>query len=345
MEKDKVLEFVRNIAILTSILFIVLGLSNLSAQKNISKCEVGNTDFDCYSEYYKSLVGQKGVSKAFEALKEEFKTNSYVVSQCHPITHVIGHAAVSLYPEISEAFKHGDPYCWSGYYHGVMEEVVEKVGINKISNKLDTICSLVEGKSEYSFDYYNCVHGLGHGLMSINNDELFNSLKMCDNLSGSWERESCYGGVYMENVIIDNRGDYTKYLKPEDPLYPCNAVEYKYKSSCYLMQSSYALKVFKYDFSKVFDICRKADDGFTAICFQSVGRDASGSTSSNAVPTKDKCYLGKDYYEQSNCVTGAVKDFISYYHSDVQAKKFCSILTPDLKKHCLKIAEDYYKTF
>ncbi|MFZ2522699.1 MAG: hypothetical protein WAX44_04230 [Minisyncoccia bacterium] len=313
--------------------------------KEIEPCPKSNTDFDCYNDYYKNLVLKKGVPEAMKVLKDEYSKNQYVVAQCHPLTHVIGHAAVSLYPTVSEAFTNGDAYCWSGYYHGVMEEVSERIGLNKIAGELNNICKDIPGKEKYSFDYYNCVHGLGHGVMAVSENNLFNSLKLCDNLVGGWEQSSCYGGVYMENIIIEGQGEHTDYLKPSDPLYPCNSVENKYKSSCYLMQTSYALKVYNQDFSKVFALCRKADTGFEDICWQSLGRDASGSTSSNAEATRAKCYFGENYRERSNCVVGAVKDFISYFHSDIEAKKFCSILTDDLKLVCLDVATAYYKSF
>jgi hypothetical protein len=380
MEKDKILIFLRNILLVVTAVFLFLGLANLSkkprvlvstesvatttqkvvaaedvvasstpkkevVKKEILPCQVGNTDFDCYREYYIDLVVKKGVPEAFKVLKSDYSKNPYIVAQCHPITHVIGHAALELYPTVTEAFNHGDPYCWSGYYHGVMEEISERIGVKGIEKQLNNICSQIKGKENYSFDYYNCVHGLGHGVMAVNNDELFVSLKMCDNLTGSWEKESCYGGVYMENVIIDNSGLVSKYLKPEDPMYPCNAVDTKYKSSCYLMQSSYALKVRGYDFNKVFADCRGADEGFRNICYQSIGRDASGQSSSNAAQTKAKCDLGQTYDEKSNCVIGAVKDFVSYFHSDVQAKSFCSSLSADLVQVCTDTAVSYYRSF
>ena len=380
MEKEKILTYVSIGAVIFSVLFIVLGLSNLNTKKSpnsvqtdllistttitnvaprtattttkkdvgvkeVKQCASNNTDFDCYYEYYYYVVKNKGINEAFRVLKEEYKSNSYVIAQCHPIAHVIGHAAVSLYPKVYDAFKHGDPFCWSGYYHGVMEEVVEKVGTAKIKTELDNICSGISGKESYSFDYYNCVHGLGHGVMAINDNELFKSLSLCDSLSGVWEQNSCYGGVYMENVIIDNKGEATKYLKPSDPLYPCNAVDEKYKGSCYLMQTSYALKVSGNDYSKVFALCRTADVGYKEICWQSLGRDASGMTSSNAESTKQKCDLGQNYEEKSNCIIGAVKDFVSFYHSDVEAKQFCSILSSDLKQICIDTGTSYYQNF
>ena len=311
----------------------------------LKPCPNSSTDFYCYQDYYTKLVKQKGVAAAFVVLKKEYDLNPYVRSQCHPITHVIGRTADLIYGSVAKAYEHGDAFCWSGYYHGVMETASEKIGLEKIAGSLNDICTEIPGKANYSFDYYNCVHGLGHGVMDVTGDDLFKSLNLCDNLSGGWEKTSCYGGVFMENVIIDNQGQFTKYLKPSEPLYPCNAVDEAYKGSCYLMQTSYMLKVTHYDFNKVFGLCRQADSGYVDTCFQSLGRDASGQSLSVAEPTKQKCDMGANYEEKSNCIIGAVKDFVSYYHSDVQAKAFCNILSSDLKQICLDTTVSYYKIF
>lgn len=321
---------------------------SVKSQKNSTvklPCPSGSTDLTCYMDYYEYIVKDKGVPVAFNVLKADYAVNPYVVSQCHPLTHVIGRVATELYPRVYDAFEHGDPYCWSGYYHGVMEKIIEKIGVEKIAIELDQICDGITGKEVYSFDYYNCVHGLGHGLMAIYDNELFKSLEVCDNLSGVWEQSSCYGGVFMENIIIDGQGEFTKYLKLSDPIYPCNAVSERYKTSCYLMQTSYALKATGHDFAKVFEICRNGDQNYKMLCWQSLGRDASGQSSSNAEATRAKCYLGINQEEKLHCVIGAVKDFISYFHSDVEAKNFCSTLSDDLKQGCLDTAVAYYRSF
>lgn len=308
-------------------------------------CGDNNTDLYCYKDYYSELVVKGGLDEAFKYLKKQYEVNGYVRSQCHSITHFIGHSAIGLYPTVSLAFAKGDPFCWSGYYHGVMEEMVETVGPEKISTELNNICSGIIGRESYSFDYYNCVHGLGHGLMAMTYNNLFKSLNLCDSLSGSWEKTSCYGGVFMENIMADVRGEGTDFLKPSDPLYPCTAVDDRYKSSCYLMQTSYMLRVNNHNFEEVFRQCGKADNGYENICFQSLGRDASGQTISDKDRTRNLCYLGKNFDEKSNCIVGAVKDFISYHHSDVQAKDFCNSLTDDLKNVCLPTVEVYYRSF
>lgn len=149
----------------------------------------------------------------------------------------------------------------------------------------------------------------------------------------------------MENIIADEINHFSKYLKTDDPLYPCNAVDEKYKNTCYLMQTSRMLALVGYDFAKVFDLCSMIGEPHVNTCYQSLGRDASGKTVSDIEKTKSNCLLGKDFRQQSNCVIGAVKDFISYHHSDVEAKKLCASLPRELKETCYSVATNYYRIF
>ena len=89
----------------------------------------------------------------------------------------------------------------------------------------------------------------------------------------------------MENVITDNKNHFTKFISKTSPHYPCNIVDNKYKASCYMMQTSVMLDLVQRNFSKVFELCENAT-GFETTCYQSLGRDASGSTVSNAEKTK-----------------------------------------------------------
>jgi hypothetical protein len=303
-------------------------------------------DFYCYEDYYDTLVVEKGVVTALTDIKDRYEENSYIHSECHQLMHVIGRAASYLYDNVGEAYKDGDGFCWSGYYHGVLEGVISEVGLQNLTQSLNGLCSDIEGKNFYSFDYYNCVHGLGHGIMAITNTELFDSLAYCDGISGDWEQKSCASGAYMENVIVDGKNHTTKYLRSDEPLYPCSASPEKFKNTCYLMQTSYMLKLAKGDFQQVFDWCEDVEDQYRNTCYTSLGRDASGRTVSDVARTKAYCMLGDEGEQQKYCVLGAVKDFISYFHSDVQAKEFCNAFEDrELVKDCLSTAHTYYQLF
>lgn len=313
----------------------------------VNVCTGAKQSFTCFSDYYQNLVSKYGASFAFTDLKERYEKNPYVQTQCHPITHVIGQEASKSYKTVSEAYLHGDSVCWSGYYHGVMEGFVDRIGQANLPKKLDTICADIPGKKTYNFDYYNCVHGLGHGIMELLDDNVFTSLSMCDNLTGNWEQQSCYSGVYMENIIANDNlrgtGYVSPYLKPSEPLYPCTAVEDKYKSQCYLGQTSYALQVSGYDFKKVTDLCTTVDGPYRDICFQSIGRDAANQARHESTLTTKTCALSSSPNDVQNCMIGAVKEIISYYHSDTQAYAYCGVQIPDNKAMCMSTADSYFK--
>ena len=304
-------------------------------------------DYSCYQERYQVLVKGSGVEAAFTELKSEYDENEFIKVQCHQITHVIGRAANDVYGDIPSTYNKGDNFCWSGYYHGAMEAAVAKIGPDAILDEADTICDpLAEGDQKRSFYHYNCVHGLGHGFMGIQNNELFTSLEVCDTMTDDWERESCYSGAFMENIMAkDNPSHPSKELRADEPLYPCTDAKKRYKPQCYLMQTSYALETQNYDFASVFELCGAVESEFRPTCYQSLGRDASGNSVSDVDKTNANCMLGEDYEARSNCVIGAVKDFISYYHGDTEARELCESFDADLRQVCQETAEEYYVGF
>ncbi len=302
-------------------------------------------DFQCYKKYYETLTKTLGAPLALAEIKSTYATSSFIKSQCHQLTHVIGNTAYEQKDSISETFSEGDSFCWSGYYHGVVERAVSTKGSAYIKEHLNEFCADIPGKERYSFDYYNCVHGLGHGLMSMTRNELFESLRLCDLLTGDWERSSCYGGVYMENVMTDWRNHKTAYLKDDDLLYPCTAVDEPYKYQCYLMQTSYVLRKNGYDFANAFRRCDTVPAPHNEVCAQSIGRDASGSTISDPIETKKQCDLAPNALLYHNCIVGAAKDFVSYFHNDTEARIFCASLEKGEDVSCDGLVTSYYSTF
>jgi hypothetical protein len=309
-----------------------------------------DTTFGCYKDQLNNIVQKNGPESAFALIKSQYDQVSFVRSQCHQLVHVIGRAAYAKYGNVGDTFSHGDQYCWAGYYHGMMEQVADEQGTDKFLASLNNVCEEIANRERYSFNHYNCVHGLGHGVMEALSGELFDALTACDRIADGYERSSCYGGVYMQNIMFaqtpDQEANYQpKYLNDDDPMYPCTAVDEKYKSQCYLMQTSHALQVENYDFRKVFSLCEATPSPHRQTCYQSLGRDASGQSISNVEQTKEKCLLGKDYDAQSNCVIGAAKDFVSYFHSDVQGKQLCVSLPASLKEVCSNAVSSTYSSF
>ncbi|HIH42510.1 TPA: hypothetical protein HA246_02600 [Candidatus Woesearchaeota archaeon] len=149
----------------------------------------------------------------------------------------------------------------------------------------------------------------------------------------------------MENIIADELGnkDHTaKYLKTDDTIYPCNAVDYSYKERCYIMVTSHILKVNGYNFEDAFTKCANVEPSygnlFKEICFVSIGRDASGSTKSDPDRTLAKCAMAKvlslnattanlTSIAEEYCIIGAAKDFVSNFAGAKEASVMCKKLS------------------
>src|SRR5918994_6076837 len=334
-------------------------LEPTETNEQLAECSGASaSDHACYQQRYESLVHISGVEAAFVQLKDEFTEDEFVNTNCHHLTHIIGRAAAELYDDITGAYSRGDNFCASGYYHGVIEATMATLGADEVGDEADNICADLRERQSHSFDHRNCLHGLGHGAMYVLGNEVFEALRTCDALADEWERDQCSGGVFMENLNIDdNPGHLSKYLKADRPFYPCDEVKTEYKTQCYVRHTEYALKVISQpgatqqdNFAKVFGLCAKeVEDGYKPACYSGLGHLATTEASlldgtddeAQATFARELCMLGQDYEALHYCVIAAARQFVYYYNSEVQAKELCAPLTSaDLRAVCLKRTEE-----
>lgn len=291
----------------------------------------------CWETHYDALARSEGSRVALEDLRTRYLQGGYARAFCHSALHAIGAAAADEFDSISEAYSRGDTFCRSGYHHGVLEGIFVREGNTDLLNNLDAICADVPGKERYSYDYYSCVHGIGHGLMAHYSHNVLSSLAACDNLAAEWERSSCYGGVFMENIIAHSPETPSKYLS-NDPLYPCNAVDDRYRYQCYQMQTSHMLTLFKGDFGQVFVTCGSAEEKYRTACYQSLGRDASGWSYGSPGAVYEMCGQGETTEQYTQCVFGAAVDFIQSVNVSA-ARDLCAFADDASRKPCADALE------
>lgn len=299
----------------------VLHASMASVPENVQNPCENDLRSACWTHYYEKFLEDHSASEALQDFKMKYRSVPGARTFCHPVLHEIGKRAGVEYGSVAGAYAHGDTLCRSGYYHGVLEGLFTEEGGEKLLDQLDTICNAV-GSGGYTYNYYSCVHGIGHGLMAFFDHDIFASLKGCRRLSGTWEQSSCAGGVFMENVTSDSEEMPSRFLKKDDPVYPCNAVEEEFVTQCYLMQSSYMLKLFNGDFVKTFAACR--DTGvYAETCFQSIGRDVSAWSYGDIDTAIVLCGVGVSLDERKNCLLGATADYILSYGEE-EARSLCA---------------------
>ena len=253
--------------------------------------------------------------------REKIRSPGAIQADCHRITHAIGSGALAHFDgDTGAAFAAGGVTCASGYYHGIIERSLLGRPTEAIGPLTQSLCASPTIRHT-DFIHFQCVHGLGHGLMIYTGYGLPRSLDYCDELETESERESCRGGVFMENSQ-SSYGVRSKWLKDDDLIYPCNAVVQRAKYECYLIQLARIGPALGFDWQRIAATCRESEPEFVVVCFQSIGREASGATQHSAAGILEICRFGGDMEDE--CIYGAARDLTYNDAGPKRAKLFCN---------------------
>ena len=311
----------------------------------LASCKAG--DSACYLQAFGNLSYHEGPKKALDAPQSEDRHGSRRSSR--PATRSPTRSAPArCCASTGTSARHSDegaPTCGSGYYHGLLQWKLAGVtpgqGRERRAQRLHRAGTIRAN----AYDYYQCVHGLGHGLMLYTRYDLPKALDLCHQLATSYDSVSCTGGVFMENQQ-SSYGIRSKYLKKDDLLYPCDVVKDEDKLYCYLLVTSYILPQVGYDWKKAADWCRKSDANFVQYCFQSYGRDASGTAREDPDGIIQNCSNAGS--GERECIFGAVRDILNNNPSDVRSKQLCQKVESEFRSYCTygigSIVGTYYST-
>jgi hypothetical protein len=306
--------------------------TNPAPAADFAACRKDET-FGCYQRGFRTLVSTQNPGVALDELDALSKTDTYVLRTCHPLAHEIGHLAYAKYKSVQAAEGFARETCWSGYHHGVMESYISQFSDGQLRLRMNGICKQ-DASHPYSLAYYNCWHGLGHGLTIRFTQDVFRSLRFCDYVTKSWERQSCYSGVFMQNIVANGSGMHRSVdLKPSDPIYPCDAVSKQQKPSCYLMQTSYVLKVKNWNLPVAFRICDHVESGYVGTCYRSMGRDISGAALLDPGKVVAQCNMGASAH-RAECIAGAAANAVYDRHGRPMADALCKLVRPGDRVAC-----------
>ena len=224
---------------------------------------------------------------------------------CHQRAHVMGRLAYEQFGAI--AFSLSGHECHSGGYHGATEAFFRDRGTTHLQSDIGVVCSA--GLND--FFRHQCVHGIGHGLMAWTSYELFDALELCDLLEAVSDQQSCFSGVFMENVVgglSGSMGHFTEFLS-DDPHFPCNILDDRYVVLCYFFQSSRMIQVFGGDFERLAAACAEAPAVAHSVCS-----------------------YAEDPASRLDCLDGAVQDSFWDPSGADNTLAFCRTLEEDVEK-------------
>jgi len=297
------------------------------------------------AEELRGVLQSEGLEKALDRLEALAGKDQAVLSDAHNFAHDLGRAAFYQYGSAKAAFGRCRELFQSGCYHGVLEAHFDaNPTIDPVA--VAGLCDATVGAGSSLALRFQCVHGLGHGLTAHAEHDLFKALTYCDYLRTDWDRQSCYGGAFMENIIFaqaqarggaghdhSHGGEHQIHVRADDLLYPCDAVADRYRRECFMMQTSIMLWLNGTDYARAFQTCETAPADYIAICYQSLGRDISGNTLRDTDQSLKLCGLGRMPYAPS-CYVGAVKNFIDVTWRTDQAGDFCRRVPGEAKPAC-----------
>jgi len=254
---------------------------NLSAEQaetlveeEMLKCSQHFNPAGCTEQASRIFLSQMTYDQLMGSLKTVTK-NPVVYEICHPLVHFIGRASYKQERNMEKLFATDGSVCDSGFYHGVIEQNLAERGIiifqDEQAKSFQGVTDICGSIADYSIPlrYSSCIHGLGHGLMYVTDNDLPISLKGCDTIRGA---STCYGGVFMENAgSTTNPFHYSKYLRDDDPLYPCNNINDKYELACWRYQSLHFARLTNRDWARTIEMCLQIPDSFQGTCIQFVG--------------------------------------------------------------------------
>jgi copper transport protein len=309
----------------------------LSAQPvtDVGECaELSVGQSSCYQTYFSGVMRREDAGTAVAEILELSSSDQFVASQCHQITHDLGREAAGYYETLGEALSFEASACWSGYYHGVVEQRMSEYDDAELLQLVPSFCE-DPAQNQYSFVHYNCVHGVGHGIMLRFDADLFASIPYCEKYRDPWELSSCVSGAIMQNVVSAQEGHTSATFKDGDLLYPCNEISTEYKDECWGMQTSYILWQTNQDLTKGFEICDTVEAGFADDCYQSMGRDISGNSLLDSAKVVSGCNLGGAALRE-HCIVGASLNAVFNDHNTVKATELCGMVDAAYTKACLE---------
>jgi copper chaperone CopZ len=295
--------------------------------------ECADEDQACLEQAYGNLAFESGPSRALAAVEAD---DVSATNACHRIVHIIGAASLARYEgNVGRTFAEGSSTCASGYYHGVLERSLVNVrsrAASVLGGIVRGLCSDPEVRANAELEY-QCLHGLGHGLMITTGYDLPVSLRVCDHLRTDDEATSCNGGVFMENIST-SYGVQSRWVREDDPVYPCNWVAEEDKLTCYQLVTSRIIRVNGVDWEETAETCAGVEKAFVGRCFESYGRDVAGQTKRDPEEIEELCAVARPYGGEDECITFAAYDLVQNDTTGQAAAMFCDRTDGELRATC-----------
>jgi hypothetical protein len=328
----------------------ILQTRNIS--EDIQYVSESQMSFDELSDYFTLIANENGADYAFNVLKQVSVPPN---TDMHLLAHVVGDR---LFKQVGvEGIKTCTDDFRNACSHSIVVGLLLEVGVDALDEIAEACREAPGGKGAYTM----CFHGLGHGVLAYTNYEMEAAAELCRKTGteeyGNQEAHQCIGGMMMEMVsgvhdIPMWEKQKGKYLKANDPLYPCSAefIPDEYKFMCYVYLTPHLFEAAggsiasptPENFTKAFTYCDKIAKTVPHLrdaCFGGFGKEFVGIAQSRDIRKIDQmnetqlkliaswCQLSKDKDGVVSCLIHAMNSMYWGGENNPQtAIDFCGVV-------------------
>jgi hypothetical protein len=290
----------------------------------------------------------RGLAAALDSLERLADGDSTVMREAHQTAHALGREAVAQSGGDASVIRQCSPRFAAGCYHGVVEASLRARGRIDMA-ELERMCAGAGGADQPG-PVYECIHGLGHGVLGASGMNLPLALHDCDALSRAPFRESCHSGAFMEAISVAlegpaagmhehgaGHGDRSAAIDPGDPYSPCDRFDNPYAPACWLFQGFVILRHNGFDLPAAFRACDAAPVGRAASCYESLGHQVTGLFQRDDRWIVTQCAEGRPELAHY-CAGGAALALAAMDWSGARAQRFCAAAPTAWKDTCYRTA-------
>lgn len=302
-------------------------------------CILDPTPEACLDALFRRYLTRYPTQDALRLLEKYQAADGDIRNACHPVVHAIGRETFRVQRSVQSSFQVCDGTCHSGCYHGVIERFLGGIDGGHVSqDDLKRRAADVCPGAPDSYLHFQCVHGLGHGVLFFSGYRLDEALGVCDSLRTEKDQRSCYGGVFMENLAAASQD--RRDVHPTDYHYPCSRLGPRYRGDCYLMQTSRMIDMGLFT-GRLFEECAKAGP-HRRQCMTSIGRDLSNHSRVDGpewVAAQCEWHPADD---RRSCIRGVVVALIDNTWDLRYALPFCAALKAgEDRGYCVNMSARY----
>lgn len=329
------------------LLVIALGIGLFYWFSGSSNAEVQNLVVSLPS---KSREAQRQIVKTLLAKVGSLETQELLVrsslpndGESHFLVHDVGVWNYEHYGK--KGLLYCEDYFLNACYHGVLILELADNGIEGVKD------IMAECKKVDLNTYGMCAHGIGHGFFAWTKYDLPEALSLCDtfdDIKEGYAALHCHVGVFMENIYgVHNGGpiENNPWLSDTDPNFPCNAVDEKYVSGCWLNQAARIYEMVKGDLKKIAEVCDQVTDArHQEECYDSFARQVQPLTKGQYEAGKELCQYATGKKWQEYCLSILAVSTMSLGDYERTPYRLCEAITDErTKETCYYQLADYIR--